>query len=188
MIEIIISLGVILALVAAFKFLKKSSDFKKVESMSVDLSFESTAYKTDKSQEYRATLSLEDLDHSIRPESYQQRNLDREVGGFEGGEKGVKEKKDEQEKILEDVWDKRSEEVDKMGSFNPMAGANKESMLWRLKKIRLGISKHLKHDQSEKNGVGTNYDSRYGQQGGFSQIIKARQDFGHKNDGGGMGR
>ncbi len=190
MIVIIVSLGVVLALIVAFKFLKKSQDLSKSESTSASLSVESKACKTDKPQAHRATLSLEDRDNSIRPENYQQRNLDREVGGLEGGKKGVKKERDEPEKIIEDIWDERSEDVDKMGSFIPLSGANKDLMLWKLKKIRLGIGKHLKNDQDEhdKTGVGTHYDSRFGQQGGFSQIIKARQDFGRDNDGGGMGR
>jgi hypothetical protein len=189
-IAIIVSLGVVLALILAFKFLKKSQDLSKSESTSTTLSVESKACKANKTQAPRATLSLENRDNSIRPENYQQRNLDREVGGLEGGKRGVKEKKDEPEKIIEDIWDERSGDVDKMGSFIPLSGANKDLTLWKLKKIRLGIGKHLKHDHDEndKIGVGTHYDSSFGQQGGFSQIIKARQDFGRDNDGGGMGR
>jgi len=189
-IGIIVSLGVLLALIVAFKFLKKSKDLRKPEPTSTISSIGSAAYKTDKPQASRATLSLENHDLSVRPENYHQRNLDREVGGLEGGKKGTKEEKDKPEKIIEDIWDKRSKDVDKMGSFIPLSGANKDLTLWKLKKIRLGIGKHLKHDHDEhdKTGVGTNYDSRFGQQGGFSQIIKARQDFGRDNDGGGMGR
>ncbi len=190
MIGIIVAFSVVLTLIAAFKFLKKPQNLKKSESTSTILNIGSAAYKTDKPQASRATLSLEDHDLSVRPENYQQRNLDREVGGLEGGKKGIKEERDEPEKIIEDIWDKRSKDVDKMGSFIPLSGANKDLTLWKLKKIRLGIGKHLKHDHDEpdKTGVGTHYDSRFGQQGGFSQIIKARQDFGRDNDGGGMSR
>ncbi len=186
MIALTLALGLAAIGIAAFFLLKKSKKFQKLETTTTTTASESETY-TAKPQAYRATIEIENHPNLIRPESYQQRNLDREVGGLEEGKQGgEKENKDKQEKHVEDAWDKRSEDVDKMGSFNPLAGHDKESMTWRLKKIRLKIGKHLSRD-NKKDATGKNYDSRYNQQGGFSQIIKARQDFGHENENGGMG-
>ncbi|MBU6140072.1 MAG: hypothetical protein KGP29_00750 [Proteobacteria bacterium] len=174
-----------LILFAAFFFLRKSKKFQKSEPAPTILDIDSGSFKNEKPQAYRATISLEDRDHSIRPENYQQRNLDREVGGFEDGKKGSeKENQNQQEKHIEDAWDKRSEDVDKMGSFNPLAGHDKESMIWGLKKIRLKIAKRLNRDRGKNEAAGKNYDSR-SQEGRFAQAIRARQDFSHENGDGG---
>lgn len=128
-------------------------------------------------------------DHAIRPESNQQRNLDREVGGLEEGKKGdEKENKKLMERHITDVWDNRSAEVNKVGSINPIVGHDKESMIWRSKKHQLDEQRHEKdekHDAHEerRDNFGKNYDSRSDQSGGFRQMIKARQD--HSNESGG---
>lgn len=176
----ILSIAIVL-----FRKSKKSPNLEKRDSSTYDIT--STTSQTNKPQAYRATLSLDEKDHSVRPEGNQQRNLDREVGGLEEGKKRLKENdKDIVEQHIEDVWDKRSEEVDEIGSINPVVGDDKESMLWGLKKIRLKIGKHLVDDHGGKDvgDSGKNFDSRYAQ-GGFSQLIKARQDFDRENDGGG---
>lgn len=144
-------------------------------------------YFKPKPEAYRATLSLKDKqDKSIRPEGYQQRNLDREVGGLEAGEDSIKEIKEKIEQHIEDEWDKRSDEIDKIGSIDPLAGHDKESMTWRLKKIRLKIGKHLQKGGDQKSDS-KNFDSRYAG-GGFSQMIKARQDYGHDQNNSGNSR
>jgi hypothetical protein len=149
-------------------------------------------YFKPKPEAYHATLSLKDkLDKSIKPEGYQQRNLDREVGGLEAGEDSVKEIKEKIEHHIDDVWDKRSDEIDKIGSIDPLAGHDKESMTWRLKKIRLKIRKHLQQNDNPKSGSGKSssgqFDSRYNG-AGFSQMVKARQDFGHEHNNSGSSR
>ena len=184
MTEIIFTgIGAILVSITAIFLFKKPKRSKRAKKSSNSAKVEALAeiHNSNLPQEDRATMSKEERDSSILPENHQQRNLDREVGGLEEGKKGVKEKKDEKEKAVEDIWDDRSEAVDEMGSFVPLAGSSKESMTWRLKKIRLGIGKHL---QKNRDGSGTDFDSRGGKQG-FSTMIKARQD--HENDGGGMG-
>jgi hypothetical protein len=184
-----ISLGTILLLLLIFFLHKKSVGIFQKKPTSSTEETRSLNTPNDKPQAYRALLSLdENLDHSILPEGYKQRNLDREVGGLEEGKKGTKQT-DEFEKHVEDLWDKRSDEIDKIGSIDPLAGHDKESMTWRLKKIRLKIGKHLsnEHEHHEEIGSGKSYDSRSGI-GGFSQIVKARQDFDHENGNGGFGR
>lgn len=189
-----IGLGAILILSLIFFLRKKSVGIFKEKSTSRIEEIKSSNTKTDKPQAYRALLSLdENLDHSIRPESYKQRNLDREIGGLEEGKKSAEQKNEiELERHIEDSWDKRSDEIDKIGSINQLAGHDKESMIWRLKKIRLGIGKNLtnKKNHHKESGLGKDYDSRYEQpgRGTFSQLIKARQDFDHENNGDGIGR
>ena len=101
---------------------------------------------------------------AIRPEGNLQRNLDRETGGVEAEEQMQSGEKD--------VWDDRSEEVDKMGAINQLGGSGKESMLWRKKKEKMDEKKmdearnaseahHKNHKGSRKDS-----DSRGGQQGG----------------------
>lgn len=190
-----IALAVVLVVIIAIALRKKSQKTQDTKMTSNEVNAESETYnKTDKPQAYRATLSLEDRDHAIRPENYQQRHLDREVGGLEAGKKGLETKEKEakkiNEKLIEDAWDKRSEEVDKMGSTPQFAGHDKESMVWRLKKIKLKIGNLLQKDDKEnpqKSEIGNRFDSRQGQ-GGFSQMVKARRDFTHENDQGGMSR
>lgn len=126
---------------------------------------------------------------AIKPESNQQRNLDRETGGLEANaEKATF--------TSEDSWDERSEEVDRMGTNDPLSTGNKKSLrLLQIKKKKQKEEEKKMHQnppmKTLKTGLGKNYDSSKQQSGGFRQMIKARQDFGHEtgNDGrGGMGR
>lgn len=126
----------------------------------------------------------------VRPESNQQRNLDRENGGLE-----VEDKK--KERKVTDVWDGRSEEVDKMGSINQLRGTGKESMIWRLKKAALD---HKKQDKQEKkhsakeekvgslDGLLKGFDSS--KKASFTQKLKGfKQDQSHEGPNqGGHGR
>jgi LPXTG-motif cell wall-anchored protein len=182
-----LALGAILVAIISFFFLKKKKKISEVPNQKVFESFEAQTaiFKTDKPQAYRATLSLDEKDKSIRPEGFQQRNLDREVGGLEEGDKGLKETK-KVEAEIKDVWDERSDKIDEIGSIDQLGGSGKESMTWKLKKIRLKIGKYAISDEGQESDT-KGYDSRYAQ-GGFSQMIKTRQDFDHENGGGGMGR
>lgn len=126
---------------------------------------------------------IKKLMNLINPESKQLRDLSRETGGLEVEEdKGLSEK---------DIWDDRSEEVDRMGSVNPIGNSAKKSMIWRQKKAKLDEKKAEKasdameaHQQSTKG-----YNSALGGNQGFAAKIKAlRQDHTHENNQGGGGR
>ena len=82
-----------------------------------------------------------------------------------------------------DVWDDRSEEVDKMGAIDQLGSSEKKSMIWRKKKEKMEEKKMDKaknaseaHHQNKK-GSGKDFDSR-GQQGGFLTMVQAREDNG----------
>ena len=80
----------------------------------------------------------------IRPESHHQRNLSIETGGLEAQE--------QKNNKSEDIWDDRSEEVDKMGTEGGIKSINttaKRSMLWRLKRKRLDKEKEEISDKME---------------------------------------
>ena len=121
---------------------------------------------------------------AIRPEGNQQRNLDREIGGLEAEE--------QKESSAKDIWDERSEEIDRAGAIDQLGSTGKKSMIWRKKKEKLDEKKREKamdaseaHRENQKQGTGTNYDSRYSAgQGGFMTMVKARTDHGN---GGGRG-
>ena len=123
---------------------------------------------------------------AIRPEGNQQRNLDRETGGLE--------KEEYKEKSIKDVWDDRSDEIDREGAIDQLGSAAKKSMIWRHKKAKLDVEKHGKSADAaaahheNRQGSGKSFDSRYGNQGGLNQILQARQDFSNDRGGGGMSR
>ena len=94
----------------------------------------------------------------IKPKNNQQRNLDRETGGLEEDE----EKKEESEK---DVWDDRSEEVDKMGATDTFNTTSMKSVVW---------------EQKQKVKSGSSFDDM-----GYVQRLKnLKQDHSHENNGG----
>ncbi len=79
----------------------------------------------------------------IFPKQNQVRTLDNEVGGLEQEEdKGISNK---------DVWDDRSEEVDKMGSTDTFNTTGMRSVVWNAKKNRLKAIKNAK--QNANNAV-----------------------------------
>ena len=72
----------------------------------------------------------------IFPKSNKRRDLDLEVGGLE-----MKKQKQSNEK---DIWDDRSEEVDKMGSTDTFNTTGMRSAIWQQKRARLAAKKHAK--------------------------------------------
>ncbi|MBL6665096.1 MAG: hypothetical protein ISQ34_04555 [Rickettsiales bacterium] len=110
--------------------------------------------------------------NNIKPKNNQTRDLDKEVGGLEDEEK--------KEISSEDVWDNRSEEVDKMGSTQVFNTSGMKSVVWKKKQKRLkkantqdgfeGMSyvdrvKNLREDRS-----GANHSHKEGGGGGFSRF------------------
>ena len=118
----------------------------------------------------------------IKPKNNQQRNLDRETGGLEEDE----EKKEESEK---DVWDDRSEEVDKMGATDTFNTASMKSVVWEQKQNRLEAKKlHEAGADSAtvsavKNGK-VKSSSSFDDMGYVQRLKNLKQDHSHENNGG----
>ncbi len=120
-------------------------------------------------------------ENSIKPESNQQRNLDREVGGLED-----EERKESSEK---DVWDDRSEEVDKMGSTDTFNTTSMKSVVWKQKRDRLAKKRAAKHhaeaaitalENQNKESAGSSFDNM----GYVARLKNMKQDRSHENKGG----
>ncbi len=178
------------------KIVEKGDALKSSEDSDSDPNFIKKDEKQEKKDDDLTSESAEEIGDvidalkktspAVRPESNQQRNLDRENGGLEEGE-------DVQQSDSPDVWDGRSEEVDEMGSHVPLASSAKKSMIWGVKKKKLeekkmkqsadalAAAKHAKK-HSEKG-----FNSAAPQAGGYVSRLKAlRQDRGNEgNDHGG---
>ena len=121
----------------------------------------------------------------IKPINNQQRNLDREVGGLE-----EEEQKESSEK---DVWDDRSEEVDKMGSTDVFNTTGMRSVIWKQKQNRL-IAKKF-HDagvdattvKALKNGKTKVQGSSFDDMGYVEKLKHLKQDRSHENNNGRSG-
>lgn len=145
-----------------------------------------------KIKEYNEMAKTSAKSSAIRPEGNQQRNLDREVGGTEEGKVGSEKENDERQEVhTKDAWDDRSEEVDKMGSHIPLGSTAKKSMIWRLKKAKLdgkeAIAKAADALEAHSVNKGGKFFDSSKQQGGFKQMIRARQDRNDENNKGGGG-
>lgn len=180
---IVSSIGLISLIILTIALLRNYKE-QKIEKIKNP---ENATFATEEKHDLKKELAqkAEKIVGAIRPESNQQRNLDRETGGLE---EEKKEKKTEPR--IEDVWDNRSEEVDKMGSVNPLRGDDKESMIWVLKKDKKEEMKLEKaavaleaHHELKKHGKG--FDSSNPTQQGFASKIKAlKQDRSNEgNDG-----
>jgi hypothetical protein len=101
------------------------------------------------------------LKNIIFPAKKQQRDLDKEVGGLEA-EEG-------KEVFGKDVWDDRSEEVDKMGSTDTFNTTGMKSVVWKQKRDRLTKKKHEKEHvkNAAEAAVMTNQNP---QKGGISSL------------------
>ncbi len=131
---------------------------------------------------------IKNVTDSINPKKNQQRNLDRENGGLEKqakkqiNEVGGFENWQENQESKEDIWDDRSEEVDRMGSENPLGSSAKKSMIWRNKKKKMDEKKLLEVASEAllaKNAAKTKnqgFDSSKPQQGFVANLKNLRQD------------
>jgi hypothetical protein len=120
---------------------------------------------------------------AIRPEGYQQRNLDREIGGLE--EEKIKQSSEK------DAWDDRSEEVDKMGSTDTFNTTSMKSTVWRHKKDRLTRKKLAKdHQNAAENSLAAissinskNNVSSFDSMSNLQKLKNLRQDRSSSNQG-----
>jgi predicted nuclease with TOPRIM domain len=116
----------------------------------------------------------------VKPESNQQRNLDRETGGLE--------EEEQKETGENDVWDDRSEEVDKMGSTDTFNTTSMKSVVWKQKKDRLAKKRAAQH-HSEAAGVAVEVQSKskgksFDEMGYVERLRNLKQDRSHENQGG----
>ncbi len=119
----------------------------------------------------------------VKPESNQQRNLDRETGGLEEEQR--------QETGEKDIWDDRSEEVDKMGSTDVFNTTGMKSVVWKQKKDRLA-KKRAEHQHAEAAGAAIEAQNKSKEKSldnmGYVERLKhLKQDRSHQNNQGGRG-
>jgi hypothetical protein len=112
------------------RFIKKDSKEEQKETKTSEEKIEEVEEKP----EVQSIIGK--LKKLIFPKSNKRRDLDLEVGGLE-----MKKQKQSNEK---DVWDDRSEEVDKMGSTDTFNTAGMRSAIWQQKRARLAAKKHSK--------------------------------------------
>lgn len=131
-------------------------------------------------QEAESEGIFKKIKKDIFPKANQQRNLDNETGG-------VEEEKDSG-KSEDDIWDDRSEEVDKMGSTDVFNSSGMRSVVWKKKKERLD-QKELAKDAL--SAAATVKSKAHQPKQGFVSKCNVRQgqsDIYNNNGGGGMGR
>ncbi len=105
----------------------------------------------------QADIVVEKLKNAsgIRPESFQQRNLDLEVGGLEEESKT--------EISGEDLWDNRSEEVDEMsieGARKSINTTAKRSMIWRIKKNKMDKKEKISEEMEIAGGEARKHSNK----------------------------
>lgn len=165
--------ALVCALIIIYLILRKD-EVKKKSDEGLDKSFTEPTSQNLKHKERFHEYKDRDV-KAIRPQGNQQRNLDRENGGLE-------EQEDVQQSSEKDVWDDRSDEIDRVGAIDQLGSTGKKSMVWRKKKEKMDAKKHGKaNDRDDHKGSGKNYDSR--SEGGFMTMVKARQDHGHEGGG-----
>jgi len=120
----------------------------------------------------------------VLPDVKKRRDLDIETGGVEGGIKGTTDVK-EMEQAIKDVWDGRSEEVDKM-AVNVFETSGMRSVVDRKKKERLAAIKHAKDmkknpEAASKDDVKGDKKSEVPEKMSFlKKISKMKEDRSHE--------
>ena len=108
------------------------------------------------------------LKNFIFPKSNKRRDLDLEVGGVE-----MKKQKKSDEK---DVWDDRSEEVDKMGSTDTFNTTGMKSVVWKQKRARLAAKKHAKEGAEIGAAAATQGTQNFNNMGYVARLKNMKQD------------
>jgi hypothetical protein len=118
----------------------------------------------------------EEVKKDVIPDVKKRRDLDIETGGLEEGKKGVVDIVEIQKEI-KDVWDNRSEEVDKMGSTDTFNTTGMKSVVWKQKHDRLT---HKKNAKRHKEAAGATAEHL-----SFGERIKLREDRSHEDQNSG---
>lgn len=119
------------------------------------------------------------LTEFVFPKNNQQRNLSRETGGLEAEkDKGISEK---------DIWDDRSEQVDKMGSTDVFNTTGMRSVVWKKKRKRLEAAKNAAEaaaigETLQKNKVDLKDSFGAPTQGYVARLKNMKQDRSTIND------
>ena len=131
-------------------------------------------------QEAESEGIFKKIKKNIFPKANQQRNLDNEIGG-------VEEEKDSG-KSEDDIWDDRSEEVDKMGSTDVFNSSGMRSVVWKKKKEKLD-QKELAKDALSAAATAKS-KGQQPKQGFVSKwnVKQDQSDIYNNKGGGGMGR
>ncbi len=111
----------------------------------------------------------------IFPKNNQQRNLSIETGGLEAEEK--------KEISSKDIWDDRSEEVDKM-SVDTFNTSGMRSVVWNEKRKRLKAKKALKNSGEVSSMMSSEMQKNPNSQGYVSRLKNLKQDHSHEGGGG----
>ena len=108
--------------------------------------------------------------NDILPDGTRRRDLDVEKGGLES-ELDVRDRDG-------DAWDERSEEVDKMGSIDPLNDtSSKRSMIWRLKRKR-------RREEKMQEQIEVNYEAIEAEKSSkFRDRINHQRSNSHNNGG-----
>jgi len=159
------------------RFVKKDSKEEQKESKTAEEKIEEAEEKS----EFQGFIGK--LKKFIFPKNNKRRDLDLEVGGLE-----MKKQKQSNEK---DIWDDRSEEVDKMGSTDTFNTTGMRSAIWKQKRARIDAKKHAKKGGETRNieAAGT---QNFNNMGYVARLKNMKQDrsgiTGGRNDNGGTSR
>jgi hypothetical protein len=126
------------------------------------------------------------IKNTIFPKNKKLRSLDHEVGGLEENKIKTSSK---------DIWDERSEEVDKMGSTNVFNSTGMRSIIWRKKKEKLeavkdAISAHRANQKGKNQKGEASADIGIGlmaQDQSFVAKMQLKKELRHDNHRGGGG-
>jgi len=144
------------------RFVKKDSKEEQKETKTAEEKIEEVEAKP----EVQGIIGK--LKKFIFPKSNKRRDLDLEVGGLE-----AKEQKKSDEK---DVWDDRSEEVDKMGSTDTFNTTGMKSVVWKQKRARLVAKKHAKKGAEAGAEAAAQGDQDFNNMGYVARLKNMRQD------------
>jgi hypothetical protein len=144
------------------RFVKKDSKEEQKQTETAEKKIE----KVEAKSEVQGFFSK--LKKLIFPKSNKQRNLDLEFGGLE-----ALEQKESSEK---DVWDDRSEEVDKMGSTDTFNTTGVKSAIWKQKRARLAAKKHAKEGAEAGAEAAAQGDQNFNNMGYAARLKNMRQD------------
>jgi hypothetical protein len=160
------------------RFVKKDSKEEQKESKTAEEKIEEVEEKP----EVQSIIGK--LKKFIFPKNNKRRDLDLEVGGLE-----MKKQKESNEK---DIWDDRSEEVDKMGSTDTFNTTGMKSVVWKQKRARIDAKKHAKKGAEVGAAADVEGTQNFNNMGYVARLKNMKQDrsgiTGGRNDNGGTSR